>query len=188
MCDSPTARWWGCCMPPNFSMHSSCLFEQHACSPAADISWWAARRAGPWARSKAWRQQAARCRCLAMESLARESSVREWGQHVLVRVSLWTACNCAGCLGRHCLQIAEFPCTPRSLPSPVLAGFDPTLGEPEQRHGPLPRHGGAARTAGSVAEELAAAQGSSQVSLSAVLCYVLGGLSSLGPFLSPVTT
>lgn len=37
------------------------------------------------------------------------------------------------------------------------------MGEPEQRHGPLPRSSGSTRTVGSVAEELAAAQGSSQV-------------------------
>ena len=37
------------------------------------------------------------------------------------------------------------------------------MGEPEQRHGPLPRNSGSTRTVGSVAEELAAAQGSSQV-------------------------
>lgn len=43
------------------------------------------------------------------------------------------------------------------------AGLDPTMGEPEQRHGPLPRNSGSTRTVGSVAEELAAAQGSSQV-------------------------
>lgn len=45
----------------------------------------------------------------------------------------------------------------------AAAGFDLTLGEPEARHGPLPRNNGSARVVGSVAEELAAAQGSSQV-------------------------
>ncbi len=41
--------------------------------------------------------------------------------------------------------------------------MDPTLGEPEGRHGPLPRSSGTNRVVGSVAEELAAAQGTSQV-------------------------
>lgn len=48
---------------------------------------------------------------------------------------------------------------------PGVIGFDPTLGEPEVRHGPLPRSSGGPRAVGSVAEELAAAQGSSQVVL-----------------------
>ncbi|KAL4443950.1 hypothetical protein ABPG75_011687 [Micractinium tetrahymenae] len=48
---------------------------------------------------------------------------------------------------------------------PGVIGFDPTLGEPEPRHGPLPRASGSTRVVGSVAEELAAAQGSSQVVL-----------------------
>lgn len=48
-------------------------------------------------------------------------------------------------------------------PTPTPLGYDPTLGEPELRHGPLPRAPGSTRVVGSVAEELAAAQGSSQV-------------------------
>ncbi|PSC69420.1 anaphase-promoting complex subunit 1 isoform X2 isoform B [Micractinium conductrix] len=48
---------------------------------------------------------------------------------------------------------------------PGVIGFDPTLGEPELRHGPLRRTGGTSRAVGSVAEELAAAQGSSQTVL-----------------------
>ena len=50
----------------------------------------------------------------------------------------------------------------RMLRPCAVAGFDPTLGAPEARHGPLPRTSGTARVVGSVAEELAAAQGSSQ--------------------------
>lgn len=56
-------------------------------------------------------------------------------------------------------------CYPPSLvtPSRSPTGMDPTLGEPEGRHGPLPRSSGNNRVVGSVAEELAAAQGTSQV-------------------------
>ncbi|KAI3425098.1 hypothetical protein D9Q98_008476 [Chlorella vulgaris] len=48
---------------------------------------------------------------------------------------------------------------------PGVIGFDPTLGEPEVRHGPLPRSTGSARVVNNVAQDLAAAQGSSQVVL-----------------------
>ena len=52
---------------------------------------------------------------------------------------------------------------PHMLQTLLPPGMDPTLGEPEARHGPLPRSSGSHRAVGSVAEELAAAQGTSQV-------------------------
>ncbi|GAB4821235.1 hypothetical protein N2152v2_008281 [Parachlorella kessleri] len=48
---------------------------------------------------------------------------------------------------------------------PGIIGFDPTLGEPQQRFVAPARDSGSGRSGGTVAEELAAAQGSSQVVL-----------------------